>query len=155
MSHQETKTLKPREAPPSLDRAEKKLKELKEFSRLLIILSVAFITVSSSLYGFKEDVFSLYMLVVVIQLFALYFGVRFHKKYLLVFTRLNSWDQVSTSEEADEFVIEMHQEIDNAISWCVRQERSFLLSFAILLLAPIPWEKLVYFAWQSLPFITK
>lgn len=155
MSHHETKAMNLPEEPFSIDKVEKQLKEMKEFSRLLVILSVAFITISFSLHDFKGDIFSLYMLVVVVQLFALFFGVRFHRTHLFMFIHINSWESCETPEEEEDFRKEMKQYIDEAFTLCYRQDVSFFISFVILLFALMPWENLVSFAWQSLPFITK
>ena len=125
------------------DSMEKKAKELKEFSRLLVILSVAFITISSSSSDFKAGILSLHNLMIFVQLIALFSGVMFHQKYLLFYTKVNSLHQLTTSESADAHFDEMDQVFLSVIWWCSLQQRSFLLSFLLLAFVLFPWQSLL------------
>lgn len=108
-------------------KAEKFLKELKEFSRLLLILSVATITVFSSLIHFTEKVHWLYKVVIIGQIACFACGVWFHIVLLNIFERLYRLsDEPVPSENKS-----LHEWLMLALSI---QFWAFLISTALLVL---------------------
>ena len=143
MSHHETQDMLVREIFYRADKLEKRIKERKEFSRLLVILSVAFITITYSLHAVKTDVSLLHYMVAFVQLFAIFSGVKVHRKCLDLFEALNSLHNLTTDKSKDDFFDGIDQTVVSLEWWSSLQEWSFLLAFAILVCALFPWQSLL------------
>lgn len=118
-----------------LAKIERMLKELKEFSRLLVILSVALITVITSLHDFQGDIRLTYKVTLGIQLFSIVCGVLLHESILPFMAMLYSLDKKSVEESRDDLK-RKNKMLTTKMAWSYRlQLWSFVLSLGILLSA--------------------
>ena len=131
-----------------INHLDKKLNAAKEFSRLLVILSVACIGFAPALRGLEDGVDLLRTIVIPMQLFSLFCGVIFHRLYLDVFASLYSLDLHETFEAIKTHLTEATAIIDRLERWFEFQTWSFMLSFVLFAGILFPWHII---PWASLP----
>ena len=98
----------------------------------MIIVSGAFITLISSLPGFKEDGYSLHKLAVLVESCSIIFGVVFYLYDAKISKVMNRPHDFRTSEPVDQLFGETNRTL-RALKYCYRiQVGSFMLAFGIL-----------------------
>ena len=131
----------------TLTPVEKYLKEIKDFSRLLLVLSVAMTTVIGASYDVKEDTLLKhtleYIFVVLSLLLSIIFGLSFHWRFTNLFQKMYE------AKEPETFFSKDNPELETAVFWISLQLIIQLATFALSIYLFVKH----FMLWQILPLI--
>ena len=121
---------------------EKYFKEVKDFSKLLLVLSVAMITVIGATYDVKEDPLLdyafVYFSVIVGQIFSIGFGVLLHRELILLYRAM------LTAKEPETFFLQDNPQVTKTVRGIKLHQNSqiiiFLLSMVVFANNFVSWQ---------------